>query len=69
VSHPEIKSLCGAFDEPRPFLISLDPTAADPELAQQRAESTKEEKQTQGREKDGEGQNEIRRSAAPPDRF
>ena len=40
-----------------PFLISSDPICAYPELPQQRAESAKEEKQTQGYEKDGEREN------------
>jgi hypothetical protein len=42
-----------------PFLVSFEPLSADPEIPQQRAESIKEEKQTQGYEKNGEHENEI----------
>jgi hypothetical protein len=37
---------------------SSDPICAEPEISQQRAESAKEEKQTQGYEKDAERENE-----------
>lgn len=37
---------------------SSDPIASEPEIAQQRAEGAKEERQTQGNKKNGERQNE-----------
>jgi hypothetical protein len=42
-----------------PLLISSDPTAAYSELPQQPAKSTKNEKQTQRREKHAKDENEI----------
>jgi membrane protein len=39
-------------------LVSSDPISAYPELPQHRAESAKEEEQSQGGEKDGERENE-----------
>jgi len=44
---------------------SSDPLWTEPELFKERAESAKEEKQSQGCEKDGERENDKRRGAAP----
>ena len=47
------------FTQAASFRISSEPISAYPELPQQCAESAKEEKQTQGYEKNGERENEI----------
>jgi len=45
--------------ETTPLLISFDPMAAYPELPYHRAETTKEEKQSQGCEEHAEDENQI----------